>query len=470
MKKPSALQLSPLALIPCLLSFAAPAVAGITCAPTASPTHVKPGGLITLRGNCTDTTTNLPVSEGNEVWRSGAADSSQSIGQRTLPNGTLTVIAPTIPGEHSYVIESVDTAYGGPISVGGEGGFPSVTVTVDTDGASGPTTLDQLSRPLTTLQTARVNSHLKEAQSHLRLLRAGGSLPQFDAPGVPLPDGKKEDASRRKLGFYLGGLGDYLRQDGSPQSEFKVRTTTLSLGADYRLNDDWVMGGNLGYSHSHVDFDNSASDQKSNGTHATAYASWSLTPAAYLSASLSYEASKFDLQRDAGNGQVTFASPRGHGVGVSLTAGRDFLVGAWSIGPYARWDNVTSDIDAFNETGAPTAVSVSSQRTRSNTLNVGAQTQVSVPTSWGIVLPYVRLELSHRNDSHSRNPGATLLSDNTSLLIPAAVDARDNFANAAAGISGVNQGGISWFFDYETGLAQQGYRTQRFGLGLRFEL
>lgn len=466
--------LSALALIPCLFSVATSASAEVRCAPTVSPTHVRPGGAITLQGNCRDFSAEnpdgIPLTQGAEAWQIALASGNASVGQRSLPDGNLTVTAPTIPGEQRYVVTSIE-GYGGPIDLGGEGGFPSVTVTVDETAAPSAPTLDQLSTALTGLQTQRVRSRLNETQAHLRTLRASAAMPLFDVQGVPLPEGKKEAASPQRLGVYVGGFGDYLRQNASAtRSELKARTVSLSLGADYRLDDAWVMGANIGVSDSHATFSGSSSDQKSKGKQATAYASWSLSPTVYVTATLSYEVSKFDTVRDSGSGQLSIASPRGRGLGVSLSGGQDFAFGPWSIGPYVRVDSVTSDIDAFEEHGSEAAVSVGAQRTRSNTFNIGAQTQLSVPVSWGVVLPYLRLEASRRSDSTQQAATATLLSDNTALLVPSDADTRGSYGSVALGVSGVNQGGISWFADWENGIAQKGYRTQRFGFGLRFEL
>jgi uncharacterized protein YhjY with autotransporter beta-barrel domain len=445
MKTPS---FHPLALVPCLLSVAAaPVHAAVTCTPTATPSVVRPGGEIRLRGNCIDTDTNQPVSTGSEVWAFDIGEGSVPVGQRLLPNGELVVNAPQTLGNATYLLPSID-GYGGNIDFN-----PAFSVTVSVqDAPASQANLDQLTSTLTSLQTSRVRGNLDRAQSHLQQLRAPG-------------------ATQKRLDVYVSGLGDLLSQDASgSQSEFKSRSTTLSVGVDYRLSDAWVLGGNVGGSRSHVSFAGSQSDQKSTGTQATAYAAWSVTQSAYVSATLSYEASKFELRRDDGSGALSFASPRGRGLGFSLSGGQDFLFGPWSVGPYIRFDRVISSIDAFDESGSASAVSVGAQRTHSDSINIGAQTQFSIPVSWGLVLPYVRAEISQRKDSTREAATARLLSDNTTLLVPVAAELRNKYGTVAVGVSGLHQGGVSWFADVESGFAQDSYRTRRFGLGLRFEL
>lgn len=492
MKTPSLNQLSPLALLPCLLTITPDASAAIVCNPSA----MTSADTVSLRGNCIDDTTNMQLASGSEVWRVTSPAGDQPVGTRPVSGGPLDVVAPTLPGEYTYYITQISDGYGGSVDLGGEGGFPQVTVTVDgacdlasaagagraqiasrrrtphAPGCDGvDPTLSQVTTALNTLQTDHMRRHLSQADARLRLLRARRSGPLVDLQGVPLPEAAKGEARNNRLGFYVGGLGDYLRQAAAAgQSELTSRTDMLSVGADYRLNDDWAFGANVGTSRSRVSFAGSASRQRSRGNQATAYASWSFTEAAYLSTTLSYEANRFDLTRDDGNGVLSYGSPRGRGVGFSVSGGRDFAIGPWSIGPYVRWDHVISRITAFEETGSDSALSVGAQRMRSNTLNLGAQTQFAIPVSWGLVLPHLRVELTRRKDSTEQGASATLLIDNSPVFEPVAAEIDRKYGAVAVGVAGVNQGGVSWFADWEATVAQQGYRARRIVLGMRFEL
>lgn len=492
MKKSNITSLSSLAVLPCLLSVSADASAAIVCAPNA----MVSGAIVALQGHCIDTDTNLPVATGNEIWHIGPPGSSSPLGTRNVAGGALEV--PALPGEHTYYISAVDTGYGGVVSVTG----PAMTVvTLPCPGDVVPagaapraraatrvrrndhdctavttTTASELATPLMALQGQRIHGNLDQAQSRMRTLRRNRNMPAFDVQGVPLPVKKNDDpaaATRdtQRLGVYVLGLGDYLRQNRSDtQSEFKLRSTALSIGADYRLNDEWVFGANTGGSNARLDFAESLSEQKSKGGQITAYANWNVTTAAYVSATVSYEATRYALQRDDGIGGVAGARPGGRGLGLSLSAGRDMNFGAWSVGPYVRIDSVTSRIEAFQESGSTEALSVSRQTVSATSYHLGAQVQTSVPVSWGLVLPYVRVEAARRTQRTRDAANATLVNGNTTVLIPNTADTSAGYGNVALGLSSVHEGGMSWYVDYETGVAQKGYRSQRLGLGLRFEL
>lgn len=493
MKKSNITSLSSLAVLPCLLSVAADASAAIECSPTAMVT----GAMVALQGNCIDTITNLAITSGTEIWRIGPSGESSPLGTRGVSSGPLTV--PLLPGEHTYYISAIDMGYGGMVTFGGEVPEPAVVVNEPCPGevlagaaprarakrvrrndhdcpAATASTASELATPLMAVQGQRIKSNLDHAQSRMRTLRANRNVPAFEMQGVPLPVKKTDDpagASRetRRMGVYVLGLGDYLRQNRSDtQSEFKLRSTALSVGADYRLSDEWVFGANAGGSNARIDFAESLSEQKSKGGQVTAYTNWSITPSAYVSATVSYEATRYALHRDDGIGGVASATPGGRGLGLSLSAGRDMNFGAWSLGPYVRIDSVTSRVEAFEEGGSTEAISVSRQTVRSTSYNLGAQVQMSVPVSWGLVLPYVRLEATHRTQRTRDAASATMVNGNTTVLIPTTADTSAGYGNVALGMSSVHQGGMSWYVDYETGVAQKGYRSQRLGLGLRFEL
>ena len=463
MKKLGFVSLSSLSVVPLLLC-ATPAHAQSTpdlvCSPSVDESVVRPGDSFTLFPNCEDRTTGEPITEGRVRWQyvdeSGLrhfadlplrCEVAYSHGDTPLPYscGGLLVEASNQPGVRTYYLTHVDMGgYGGSIDLNEDGAYPSVTVTVAADTQA---SLSQLSTPLLTVQTERVRSQLTQAEPRMRTLRAG--------------------PNEQRTGFYVGGLVDYLRQKSDPNA-FKSRATQVSFGGDHRFSDAWVAGASLGFSEGRVTFADSASRQESDGTNVTAYASYSLSPTTYLTATLSIESTRFDLTRDE-QGALTTATPRGRGVGFSLSAGRDYVFGPWTVAPYVRVDNVNSQVNAFSESGGLTAVAVSRQRLRSNSLNIGAQTQFAVPTTWGIVLPFVRAELTHRRDGMRQLPTATLLDDNSTLLLPTSADTRDGYGTVGFGVSGVHTDGINWFADFETAIGQKGYQSRRLGFGLRSE-
>jgi outer membrane autotransporter protein len=253
-----------------------------------------------------------------------------------------------------------------------------------------------------------------------------------------------------------------------------VRADTLSAGADRRLNDDLAVGAYLAFTRSRARFEGNDSAQRMSGDSLTAYAQWTplaaMAPALSVSLAASHEVSEFEVQRDGGTGLLARSAPKGTGSGLALTASYDAVLGAWSLSPYLRWDQVRVQVDAFQEFGSTDVVSVGAQDLQSSTVSAGANLQASVPQSWGLLLPYIRVELSSRQDRPGGSATGRLLADNSPLLIPTPGDERNRFGAVAVGLTAITQHAWSLFVDFQTGFAQQGYRIQRLGAGLRFEL
>jgi outer membrane autotransporter protein len=186
--------------------------------------------------------------------------------------------------------------------------------------------------------------------------------------------------------------------------------------------------------------------------------------------SASHERTSFNVRRDGGQGQIADSTPQGAGSGLALSAGYDFLLGAWSLSPFVQGDQILTRVDAFEESGSSDAVAVDPQRLRSSTLNVGFNVQFSSAQNWGLLLPYARVEFSQRQDRVGGDPRGRLLSDGTALLIPSPAEVNRRYGSIALGITAVTQRSLSAFVDIQSGFGHSGYRVQRFSLGLRSEL
>jgi hypothetical protein len=107
---------------------------------------------------------------------------------------------------------------------------------------------------------------------------------------------------------------------------------------------------------------------------------------------------------------------------------------------------------------------------RANSWNLGANAQYSIPVSWGVVLPYARVEWTRRTDSGSASASARMLSDNSALLVPSGDDKGRSYGAWAVGASTLTQHGVSAFVDFESGFGQQGYRIRRIAAAVRIEM
>jgi outer membrane autotransporter protein len=318
---------------------------------------------------------------------------------------------------------------------------------------SSPAGLDALTAPSLVSTTEDIRHRLDAGRGRARTLRAGTPV------------------ASQGFQWQFGNDADRIAQDPAPGlSDFALRANTVSVGADRRLGESWAVGGSMALTRTHIAFSGNQSRQKASSDNVTLYGLWSPASAASATLSASHERTSFRVQRDGGLGQIAGSTPQGSGSGLALSAGYDFMLGAWSISPFVQADRILTRVGAFEESGSNDASAVDSQKLRSSTLNAGFNIQFSTAQSWGLLLPYARVELSQRQDRMGGESRGRLLADGTALLIPTPAEGDRRYGSVALGITAVTQRALSAFVDIQSGFGHSGYRVQRLGLGLRYEL
>lgn len=296
---------------------------------------------------------------------------------------------------------------------------------------------------------------ITHARDHLRQVL--NRLEQARLPGRSQPAG---------LSLYTLGGSQSSRQDASASttaSTLRVHRIDLTVGGDYRFNDQWVGGASVGVGNPRMRWANSPIRVDGSSTNLTTYGSWSPSAASYVSAALSTERSRYTLVTDDGVNS-TRDDTRATQSGLSLSAGHDFNAGNWTVSPYARADHIRSRVGNFNS-GA------SLNRGRSSSVSAGSQLQFVVPTQWGLIVPHARLELTRITQWQLSGDSAATYAASAGLLpSPSPLQLDRQFGQIGIGASALFQGGTTVFTDYDSGFAQKGVNSWRFTLGLRTEL
>ncbi|MCP5184946.1 MAG: autotransporter domain-containing protein [Pseudomonadales bacterium] len=213
--------------------------------------------------------------------------------------------------------------------------------------------------------------------------------------------GADEDFAR--WGFFSDGSmykGD--KRPGRHEPGFDFETVNLTLGADYRVSDHLFLGAALGYNEVNGDFD-AGGGMLVKATTVSLMGTWFRDEHLYLDVLATYGWSEADTSRYinytlAGGGLERQA--RGHANGsqfvVSVGSGYDFTHGAWIVGPHAGGNFTEIWIDDMNERGAKGVnLSIPDQVSRSLTANAGVHVSYTLTPSWGVLVPYARLDLVH---------------------------------------------------------------------------
>lgn len=336
----------------------------------------------------------------------------------------------------------------------GKGGF-------DTSGlqvldSSMPSTLSQIKNRLLAFSPAPASRGLVSDSASPVLGGVKMSDPKnMQGVSAPVTD------QNRWSSFVSGNV--ILADIGSDPDVSSARYTTggVMAGSDYRLNDNWAVGGLFTYGHSALTLDNNGStgrvDSYSPGIYAT-YADhgWFANGLFAYNYNSYGETRQIPVLNGAAHGSTT-----GNQYGANFDGGYEFHSGDWTYGPTAALQYVHLDINDFTEAGAG-ALGIDSQDTDSLRSRLGGQVRYNFSLYGGraTATPYLGVSWQHEYLDDSRGitsqfNGAgigsftvnTTSQDRDSAVITAGIDTQWNSA-------------FNLFIDYQAQAGQSDFFAQ----------
>ncbi len=296
----------------------------------------------------------------------------------------------------------------------------------------------------------------------------GGGGSDAKEPEAPATAGSR-------LGFFVNGSAGFGKRPATTlETGLDFETQGLTAGIDYRLRDDLVVGGALGYLSNGVDLNQSSGELDSEGYSLSFYGTY-YKERFYLDAMASYVSSDLDVDRVVDFPGRPRAVARGETdsdqVALSIGLGYNLQQGKVTLGGFSRIDFLDGDIDGYHERGAPGYnLAIDSQEIKSLLANLGFQVAYARGFTWGILSPTVRIALAHELEDGGRLIEARLLDDpsGTGFALATADPDRD-YLNLGLGFSAVIKGGNSGFIFYEQDLDRDDLDFYMVTGGLRFE-
>lgn len=261
--------------------------------------------------------------------------------------------------------------------------------------------------------------------------------------------------------------GQVLNDPDQRQRGLRAARFDLQAGADRRLNDQWAVGGQIGLTQTDLDWQGSANEASGDGIHAGLHAVWSPTAQTYVAAAVSADRTDFSVLSapyENGFANALFrSSATAQSSGVSLSAGHDVPLGAWTVSPYARVDWVQSRVNRFSGASG-VHKGDSTQRT------LGVQAQTHIPMSWGVLSPHARMEWNQVMRWRLRGDTAADGVSELSQLHPNPQAADRSYQQTGVGASALLQDGWTLYADYDRVWGLRDTRAWRMTLGVRTEL
>jgi outer membrane autotransporter protein len=299
---------------------------------------------------------------------------------------------------------------------------------------------------------------------------SGGST-NFDA-GLAGPSGNEGKAGpvfaptpENRWGVFVTGTGEFTNVDSTSNAAgYNVNTGGITVGVDYRLTPNLVIGVDGSYAHTNVNLDGGGNVTVNAGTvglYATAFAD-----GFYVDVAASGGPNGYDTNRTALQGSAS-GSTEGANANVLVAGGYDWKRGNFSIGPTATFEFSYVSIDGFTETGSLAPLKLRDQSYESERTIFGAKAAYNWKIGSITLIPQVSVGWVHEYGSVAYSVIANFANGaGNSFTVNGPAIGRDGVL-VTAGMSMLWTDRISTYIYYDGELARTNYDSHTVVGGVR---
>lgn len=271
--------------------------------------------------------------------------------------------------------------------------------------------------------------------------------------------GEREDGPRSAdspWGFFASGLGTLARLDSRNgasgyQPGYSVTAYGATMGADYRVNENFAAGFTGGYVNSFAGLDSNAGSVFGQsvrfGAYGTVYDD-ELHANLYLGGAHDF----YDTSRSiSALSRTATAKPSGNEFNMDASVGEDLKTAHLTVSPFASLSYDRLMVGGFTESGAGALdLGVAPQAVESLRSGLGAKFSRRFKLGTNVFTPYASAGWQHEFENQSRPIAAQLASGGTGTFTVNTADAARDGALLGAGLN------MDWSDDFSTRLAYAG--------------
>ncbi len=274
---------------------------------------------------------------------------------------------------------------------------------------------------------------------------------------------------------------------------YETDSVKFQFGLDYRVTDDWIVGGMFGLDKYDTTYDadrpgrsfapgNSEGDSEADSVVVSLFTSKVIADDYYIDALLSYSASDYTFERiglfqEASRTLPTIAvetsaDTHGNQIALSIGAGMDKSWGPNSLHLFGHVSYQKTSIDSYTERGgAGFAMAIANKDEQETVATLGVKFTRSINTSFGILVPQIFVEYEDAFDSESKNSSSRFIEDTSRTQFSVAGDEPDDsYSRAGFSILAGLPNGWSAFVNINRVYSQDHIDETRYTAGLRIEL
>jgi outer membrane lipase/esterase len=295
--------------------------------------------------------------------------------------------------------------------------------------------------------------------------------------------------SEGKLGTFFNvkdGFGS--KEATTYESDYRVKSNSVTLGADYRATNSIVVGVALGFGWNKADF-SSGGDLKTDGEMGSLYTSWY---GEHQAVDFIATFGTFDNQsrrlveytltsplRTDTIDSTAVGSTRSYMTAIGLSYSYDFGNGAWNYGPTLAVDYLHVNVHGYSESSVESPeldLSYGPQGSLSLQVQPGFNVSYAISGGWGVFTPYLRAVYVRETKQDQTSFFAHYVYDTPvsskgvdgSFLVTSDRPDHDYF-RLAEGLSATFAGGVSAFLDVESLVGYTSIKYSEVALGARYQ-
>ncbi len=294
-----------------------------------------------------------------------------------------------------------------------------------------------------------------------------------------------EQSDFGRWGFFVDGKIDFgERDENEANNGYDLDSTLITFGADYRVRDNFFIGGAIGYADADIDF-NGGGGLDFEAWRGSVYTTYFASERYYIDGLITYGTTDYDSSRRivyTGAGGSIDRTATGSTDGDMFTAGFgsgfDFNKGGFTFGPNFGAYYFDVNVDGYSETGAlGLNLDIGDQNAKSFTVNAGGHASFVINTPVGVIIPNARFDLVHEFEDGVEQVGIRFAADPftndptspSSPIIVRSEQPDENYFVWSVGASAQFIRGFSGFVTYQSTEGFSNLKLNEISFGMRWE-
>jgi outer membrane autotransporter protein len=267
----------------------------------------------------------------------------------------------------------------------------------------------------------------------------------------------------KRWGFFISGSGELVDVESTSLARgSSFNTGGVTVGADYRVTDHFVLGAAFGYANTSADL-NLGGRVRGDSGKGSLYGTY-YNQGFYVNGIVGGGYGAIDTRRLTAGGFAR-GETNGPDFDALVGTGYDYHIGRWSIGPIASLRYGWVGIDGFAEEGALGSLWIHSQNEDSLRSAIGLQVSYTANVGPIVLTPIVRAQWEHEYLTSTSSIDAGFTSAN-SFTVQGPHIGRDGLL-LDVGVSAQLTPSVGIFTYYTGELGRQNYSVHSFSGGFR---